>query len=247
MNRRMKYIFISIISIIAVVIAIFLILMPFNKGDGSAKIGNGENKTDVIKLPQPVLKGEMSLEEALYKRRSVRQYSDEPLLLTAVSQLLWSAQGITDKTNGLRTAPSAGALYPLEVYLIAGNVIDLKAGVYKYRPNGHELALVLEGDVRNELCSSALYQSPIKEAPIVLVITAVYERTTAKYGERGIRYVHMEAGHSAENICLQATALGLGTVTIGAFNDEKVKKVLNLPEDEMPLYILPVGKLKTGS
>ena len=247
MNRRMKYILISVISIIAVIIAIFLILMPFNKGDGSAKIGNGENKIDVIKLPQPILKGEISLEEALYKRRSVRQYSDEPLLLTAVSQLLWSAQGITDKTNGLRTAPSAGALYPLEVYLVVGNVIDLKAGVYKYRPNGHKLALILEGDRRNDLYASALYQSPIKEAPIVLVITAVYERTTAKYGERGIRYVHMEAGHSAENICLQATALGLGTVTIGAFNDDRVKKVLNLEEDEEPLYILPVGKLKTGS
>jgi len=247
MNRRMKYILISVISIVAVITALFLILMPFNKGDGSAKIGNGENKTDVIKLPQPVLKGEMSLEEALYKRRSVRQYSDEPLLLTAVSQLLWSAQGITDRNEGHRTTPSAGALYPLEVYLIAGDVIDLSDGVYRYKPQDNELVLVLEGDVRDELYKSAVSQAPVKEAPIVLVITAVYERTTKKYGDRGIRYVHMEAGHSAENICLQATALGLGTVTIGAFNDDAVKKVLNLPADEVPLYILPVGKTKAGS
>jgi SagB-type dehydrogenase family enzyme len=243
----MKYILISVISIVAVIITVFLILMPFNKGDNSAKAGESKNKTDVIKLPQPVLKGEMSLEEALYKRRSVRKYSDEPLLLTAVSQLLWSAQGITDKNEGHRTAPSAGALYPLEVYLVAGSVIDLACGVYKYNPDGHELVLVLEGDVRDELYSSALYQSPVKESPIVLVITAVYERTTKKYGDRGIRYVNMEAGHSAENICLQATALGLGTVTIGAFNDDAVKKVLNLPADEEPLYILPVGKTKKGS
>ncbi|MGQ9706320.1 MAG: SagB/ThcOx family dehydrogenase [bacterium] len=247
MKKRLKYTLISIISIVAVIIVAFLIIMPFNKDDDSARAGESEKKAEVVKLPQPVLKGEMTVEEVLYRRRSVRQYSDEPLLLTTVSQLLWSAQGITDKKEGLRTAPSAGALYPLEVYLVAGNVIDLDCGVYKYSSDGHELILFLDSDMRDELYKSALFQLPVREAPIVIVITGVYERTTEKYGERGIRYVHMEAGHCAENIYLQATALNLGTVVIGAFNDEKVKKVLNLPEDEQPLYIMPVGKIKTGS
>jgi len=154
---------------------------------------------------------------------------------------LWAAQGITDP-RGLRTAPSAGALYPLEVYVVAGDVVDLSAGVYKYDPHNHELLKVLADDIRAELARAALNQAWVKEAAINIVFTAVYERTTVKYGERGVRYVHIEAGHAAQNLCLQATAMDLGIVTVGAFHDEQVKEVLNLPDDEQPLYIIPVGK-----
>jgi len=195
----------------------------------------------IMKLPEPRYESYVSIEEALLKRRSIREYTDEPLTLQEVSQLLWAAQGITDPRD-FRTAPSAGALYPLKVYVVVGDVENLAKGVYKYEPYGHELLNFLEGDRRTELAEAALGQESVEEAAIDVVITAIYERTTAKYGDRGIRYVHMEAGHAAQNLCLQATAMDLGTVTVGAFYDEQVKKVLNLPEDEQPLYIMPVGK-----
>jgi SagB-type dehydrogenase family enzyme len=195
----------------------------------------------IITLPAPRLSGGVSLEETLLKRRSVREYASLALTPEEVSQLLWSAQGITAEW-GARTAPSAGALYPLEVYLVVGNVEDVAAGVYKYRPEKHELVKVRDGDVREELTEAALRQGCVRNGAIDIVMAAVYERTTKKYGERGIRYVHMEAGHAAQNICLQATALNLGAVTVGAFYDEKVKLILSLPEDEVPLYIIPVGK-----
>ena len=194
-----------------------------------------------IGLPEPRIDGGISLEESLFKRRSVRDYSGEPLALEEVSQLLWAAQGTTANWGG-RTAPSAGALYPLEVYVIVGDVRNLAAGVYRYDPNGHELAMAAAGDIRAELASAALGQTSVKDGAIDLVFTAVYQRTTRKYGDRGVRYVHMEAGHAAQNICLQATAMGLGAVTIGAFHDEEVGRLLNLPRDEEPLYIIPVGK-----
>jgi SagB-type dehydrogenase family enzyme len=167
--------------------------------------------------------------------------SDQPLTLQEVSQLLWAAQGITDP-RGFRTAPSAGGLYPLEIYLVVGEVEILDRGVYRYRPQGHILVKVLDGDRRTGLAETALGQAWVREAAIDIVIVAVYERTAVKYGDRGIRYVHMEAGHAAQNLCLQATAIGLGTVTIGAFHDEQVKEVLRSLEDEQPLYVMPVGK-----
>lgn len=194
-----------------------------------------------INLPEPRYDSNVSIEEALLKRRSVREYTDEPLTLQQVSQLLWATQGITDP-RGYRTAPSAGGLYPLEVYVVVGNVENLGEGVYKYKPHEHELVKVLDGDKREELTTAALGQTWVKEGTINIVITAVYERTTVKYGDRGIRYVHMEAGHAAQNLCLQATAMDLGTVTVGAFYDEQVKEVLNLLENEQPLYIIPIGK-----
>lgn len=195
-----------------------------------------------VKLPDPRLKGSISLEEAIFKRRSVRDYSGKPLMLEQVSQLLWSAQGITGKA-GERTAPSAGALYPLEVYLIAGDVVSLSPGVYIYHPGRHELIKVSTKDIRGELAAAALGQGCVKEGAVSIVIAAVYERTTGKYGDRGVRYVHMEAGHAAQNIYLQATALDLGAVVIGAFYDDKVKEILGLSGEERPLYIMPVGKL----
>ena len=194
-----------------------------------------------IELPEPRYESKVSIEEALLSRRSIREYTGEPLTLQEVSQLLWAAQGITDP-RGFRTAPSAGALYPLELYVVVGDVENLAKGVYRYEPQEHELIKVLDGDQRLEVAKAALKQESVEKAAIDIVVTAVYERTTVKYGDRGIRYVHMEVGHAAQNLCLQATAMNLGTVTVGAFYDEQVKEVLNLPENEHPLYIIPVGK-----
>ena len=195
-----------------------------------------------LDLPQPQIEGEVSLEETLQMRRSVREYADAPLALDEVSQLLWAAQGITSDWGG-RTAPSAGALYPLEVYLVAGNVEDLEPGVFRYDPSAHRLLKAKGGDVRAELCEVSLGQEAVRNGAIDIVIAAVYERTEVKYGDRAARYVHMEAGHAAQNIYLQAAALELGTVTIGAFSDDAVARVLDLPEDEAPLYVIPVGRL----
>jgi SagB-type dehydrogenase family enzyme len=172
----------------------------------------------------------------------VRAYRDEPLALAEVSQLLWAAQGITDPASGHRTAPSAGALYPLELYVVAGRIDGLPPGVYRYVPRAHSLTPVKNGDQRKALYESVLRQSAVRDAPAVLVISAVYERTTGKYGERGIRYVHMEAGHAAQNALLQAVALGLGAVVIGAFDDDGVRQAVGMPAAEQPLYVVPVGK-----
>jgi SagB-type dehydrogenase family enzyme len=207
----------------------------------SAPTANLEGGKMRRKLPAPKTHSDVSLEESLIKRRSLREYSGESLTLEEVSQLLWAAQGITAPWGG-RTVPSAGALYPLEVVVIVGNVRDLAAGVYRYDPKGHELIMIAEGDKRSQLAAAALGQSPVKNGAVDLVFTAVYRRTTGKYGDRGIQYVHMEAGHAAQNVCLQATAMGLGTVPIGAFSDEQVSSLLTLPQDEKPLYIIPVGK-----
>jgi SagB-type dehydrogenase family enzyme len=194
-----------------------------------------------IKLPEPRYKSNVSVEETLLKRRSIREYASEPLKLQEVSQLLWAAQGITDP-RGLRTAPSAGALYPLNVYLVVGNVVNLTEGLYKYLPETHEILKVIDGDMKRELARAAMGQSSVENAPIDIVITAVYETTTGKYREKGIRYVHIEVGHTAQNLCLQATAMGLGIVTVGGFDDSEVKEVLNLSESEQPLYIIPIGR-----
>ena len=194
-----------------------------------------------IKLPKPKYDSDVSLEESLAKRRSVRNYTGEQLTLEEVSQLLWAAQGTTSDAGG-RTAPSAGALYPLEVYVVVGDVQDMAIGIYLYKPKKHEVVMTADKDVRHKLADAALGQSCVKNAAIDLVFTAVYQRTTLKYGDRGIKYVHMEIGHAAANVCLQATAMNLGAATIGAFNDQEVSKILNLPKDEEPLYIIPVGK-----
>ena len=194
-----------------------------------------------IRLPEPRYESDVPIEQSLLQRRSIRSYTGEPLTLQEVSQLLWAAQGITNP-RGFRTAPSAGALYPLEVYVVCGQVEDLTSGVYRYEPGEHQLVRIMDGDRRAELARAALGQSCVEEGAIAIVFTAVYDRTTAKYGDRGISYVHIEVGHAAQNLCLQATALGLGVVTVGAFYDEKVTKLLNLLEAEQPLYIIPVGR-----
>jgi len=225
---------------------IFIVIwgMPLGfiiSSSGKKREGKATVISQIILLSEPRYDSQTSVEKALLKRRSIREYKSEALTLEEISQILWAAQGITNQ-EGFRTAPSAGALYPLEVYLVVGNVRGLSDGVYKYRPSGHRLVRILEGDKRGTLSVAALNQICIKEAPIDIVFSAVYKRTTIKYGKRGIRYVHMEVGHAAQNVYLEAVSLNLGTVTIGAFHDNIVKKVLNMPKEEHPLYIMPVGR-----
>jgi len=200
------------------------------------------DKEDKIKLSEPRYKSQVSVEEAILKRRSIRNYLDKPLELEKISQLLWSAQGITDKERKLRAVPSAGALYPLEIYIIVGNVSSLKEGIYRYDPFNHEIIRFREGNYRNNLSLTAHGQSCVKNGAVSIVFAAVYERVTKKYGDRGIGYIYMEAGHAAQNVYLQAEALNLSTVVVGAFVDDKVKDVVGLKEEESPLCILPVGK-----
>jgi len=194
-----------------------------------------------VALPKPSLEGEVSVERAMALRRSLRKFAPEPLALSAMSQLLWAAQGITHP-DGRRTAPSAGALYPLEVYLIAGAVSGVRPGVYRYDPQRHRLLHRSEGDLRAGVAKAAFFQDWVAEAPAIFVLAAVYQRTARKYGERAARYVHMEVGHAAQNIHLQAGALGLGTTMVGAFRDEELERMLGLPEQAKPLGLLPIGK-----
>jgi SagB-type dehydrogenase family enzyme len=236
-------------GIVAVVIVTALVLsfsLLFPRKPAESITADDVQKIELgvrIQLPEPRYQSETSLEEALSQRRSIRAYSGDNLTLEEVSQLLWAAQGITDPEGKKRTAPSAGALYPLELYIVVGDVEGLDKGVYRFIPQGHELVKVRDGDLRAELADAALGQGSVRAAAIDLVFTAVYERTTAKYNERGIRYVHMEAGHAAQNVYLQAVALDLGTVTIGAFGDAEVKQIMHLEEQEDPLYIMSVGRL----
>jgi len=196
-----------------------------------------------VKLPKPRYSSSVSVEKAMLERRSVRSYKDEPLTIEIVSQLLWAAQGITNN-RGFRTAPSGGALYPLEVYVVAGNVTGLPAGIYSYKPHGHELVRTQKGDKRKVLSDATLRQLYVKEAPLVIVFSAVYERITKKYGERGNRYAVIEVGHAAQNVYLQAVSLNLGTVAVGAFRDDEVKKIMKMEDGEHPLYLMPIGKKK---
>lgn len=236
----MKY---RLVLIIAVVLLLVIIggtmFNLFLKPETPSK----SPESNWINLPPPAQQSQISIEEALARRRSVREYSSNPLTVAEISQILWAAQGINRK-GGYRTAPSAGALYPLEVYLVSGEVKNLDPGIYRYHPDGHKLEKTLDGDKRDVLSKAALGQESINSAPAVILIAAVYERTALKYGERASRYVHMEVGSAAENIYLQAVSLDLGTVFIGAFYDDQVQKVLKLDQDEAPLSIMPIGRLK---
>ena len=195
----------------------------------------------LIKLPEPELTGSQSVEQLLHQRRSVRTYQKAALDLAEVGQLLWSAQGISD-AKGLRTAPSAGALYPLKLFVVVGDVNDLSPGIYQYNPEEHSLLKTADGDLRKSLQEAAPDQSCIGDAAVIFVFTAIYRRTTWKYGDRGVHYVHMEVGHAGQNLFLQAESLHLGTVVVGAFNDDEVRGVLNLDIDIQPLSIMPVGR-----
>ncbi|UXD21203.1 nitroreductase [Ignicoccus pacificus DSM 13166] len=191
-----------------------------------------------VALPPPVLRGKVSLEEAVMRRRSIRKYSARPLSIEEISQILWAAYGISDPMEGRHTAPSAGALYPIRIYLVLGEG-PLEPGIYKYKPHRHELCLIKRGDPREELYEASLEQEWILDAPAVLVIAADFTVTTSVYGNRGIRYVWMEFGHVSENVYLQAAAMGLGTVAVGAFADEEVKRILGIEEEVG--YLMPLG------
>ncbi len=198
----------------------------------------GMKKRVIISLPPPKTKGTMSLEEAIQKRRSVRTYSAKELNQGEISQLLWAVQGITDKERGLRAAPSAGALYPLEIYLVEKN------GVFYYNVVHHSLTQRSGEDVRSKLAQASWEQSFIAKAPISIVICVERDRMTGKYGSRGNRYVDIEVGHAAENLHLQAVAIGLASVPVGAFDDDQVHNILGLPEGQDVLYIIPIGYAK---
>jgi SagB-type dehydrogenase family enzyme len=196
-----------------------------------------------VALPKPRLESGVSVEEALLNRRSQRNFAAAPLTVAELGQLLWAAQGETS-SKGLRAAPSAGALYPLELYVVAGSVTGLATGVYRYLPKSHTLRRVIASDRRAELSQGAWRHHSVTDAPASLVFAAVYARTTRKYGGRGVRYVHMDAAHAAENVYLQAAALDLATFVIGGFEDAAVAKAVGLPAAEEPLAIMPVGKPK---
>ncbi len=206
-------------------------------------IGKADNEVakKTVRLPKPATEGSVSLEKALATRRSIRSFSDKPLTMAHVSQLLWAAQGITEPKRGLRAAPSAGACYPISLYLAAGKVEGLDPGIYLYSPAGHLLLRKSSADGRGDLARAAIGQSCVGTAPAVLALAADYGRIKPRYGDRSARYTDMEAGHIGQNVSLQAVALGLGTVMVGAFDDGAVKKALGLPPEEAALYIIPVG------
>lgn len=222
---------------IAVIIVVIL-------GFGLSSFAQQEKKSEgKIKLPPPRYESPVSVEEAIFTRKSVRRYGEGSLTLEEVSQLLWAAGGATCDgiTGATRAYPSAGAQYPLEIYLIVGGVGGLAPGIYRYHWEKHELSVVQEGDLRPQLMQACYGQGMVGQAPVSLLFAANYGRTTGRYGKRGERYVHMDTGHAGENVHLQAEALGLGTVVVGAFLDEAVKRTVGL-KDEEPLYIMPVGR-----
>lgn len=196
---------------------------------------------EAISLPEPRQESGVSVERALSLRRTVRHFLKAPVALTDLSQILWAAQGITH-SEGYRTAPSAGALYPIELYVVAGLVNGLKAGTYRYLPVKHQLTSLGGEDLRARLARVALNQSWLADSAFVLVFAAVEDRTTHKYGQRGVRYIHIEVGHAAQNVLLQAVALSLGAAEVGAFDDEDVHALLGLPRDQQVLYLIPIGK-----
>ena len=199
-----------------------------------------------IKLPPPSFKG-IVLEEAIKNRRSVREYSDKPLTLEEISQILFSAQGITGEYAGsyLRAAPSAGALYPIEIYLIIQNVEGLEKGIYHYNVLEHSLEFIKKGDFKNEIFKAGLFQEMFLSAPLTLIYTAIFKRTTYKYDDRGYRYIYIEVGHIAQNVSLQCVSLGLSSCVIGAFFDDMVNKLIEVDgKEESAIYIQTIGKKK---
>lgn len=204
--------------------------------------GTSVARLPLVPLPPADTERGMALNKALASRRSIRTYTGQGLDKASIGQLLWSAQGRTSETGG-RTAPSAGGRYPLEVYIVTGRQNqDLEPGAYRYIPDQHALEpIIADADLRERLSRAALDQPWVREAPMTVVISAVSARTKAVYGERGLRYVILEVGHAAQNVLLEAVALGLGAVPVGAFDDDQVRRILLLSAEETPLYLIPVG------
>ena len=231
---KFKTILVVFIIPLIILIAILILLKDYQPKIVMVKSQN------IIKLPAPLYQSSLSVEEAIYLRQSTRDYKNEPLTLEEVSQLLWSAQG--ENKSGSRTAPSAGALYPIEIYLVVKNVKDLANGVYHYLPNSHSLEIYLNDDIVEKLTVAALDQEMIAEAAINIIISGIFERTAVKYGERAEQYVYQESGHVSQNIYLQCESLGLGTVSVGGFDQKAVDQLLGFAEGQMTLYIMPVGR-----
>ncbi len=231
-SRVISILIITLLCISVVFISVFAL---------SNKKGEIQMDKSLIKLPKFKVAGNISIEETLYRRRSIRKFLNDSLNLEEISQILWAAQGITN-TDGRRTSPSAGATYPLELYLISNKVEGLKDGVYQYIPDQHLLKVKKEGDLLKEIAGATYQVEMCSGAAGIIVITAIVERTVSVYGERGMRYIYMEAGHAAENLSLQGVALNIGSVLVGAFDDLRVIKALSLSKGEIPLYIIPIGK-----
>jgi len=198
-----------------------------------------------VELPKPKYRG-MVLEDAIEKRRSIRNYSKKAISMVELSQLLFAAQGVTGKMydKALRTAPSAGALYPFEVYVVVNNVQDVAQGIYHYLVLDHALELVKAGDFSGKISDAGLEQDMLGAAGVTFVLSAIFDRVRCKYGERGYRYAYMEAGHISQNIYLQAVSLGLGSVCAGAFLDEKVNRLVGVDgHEEAVIYLHAVGSL----
>ena len=238
-------------SLLSSLSLLLLLLGGYGRVFGGRREVGGESGVvsgEVIRLPWPSFEGRVSVERALSTRRSIRDYTSEPVSLEEVSQILWSAYGITETEYGFKTTPSAGATYPLEVYLVVNprgvshGEDFIEAGSYKYDPHSHSLFLVRRGDFRNDLYRAALEQEWVRDAAANLVFTAIFRRTTGRYGKRGIRYVWIEVGHAGQNVYLQATAMGLATVAIGAFHDSWVKEIIGASDEEEPLYIMPIAR-----
>lgn len=193
-----------------------------------------------IALPPPQLQGTKTLEEVLAHRRTVRTFSAEPITASQVAQLLWAAQGVTSP-DGFRTAPSGGGLYPLEIRVLAGKVEGLGSGTFRYLPATHALLPEQTGDQRAKLIEATGHQEWVTQGAAVFLISGVSSRSSVKYERRGVRFTHLEAGHAAQNLLLQAIGLGLEAGTIGGFDDQKVRTALALPAGEEPLYLLVVG------
>ncbi|MCP4349781.1 MAG: SagB/ThcOx family dehydrogenase [Desulfobacterales bacterium] len=226
-------------------IARSLAVIPFSSifFPGQGKSGKLKNKGEKMNLPKPVTDGNISLEQTIKNRRTIRSFESKPLKIEQLSQLLWAAQGITEDRGFKRAAPSGGALYPMDIYTVAGNngVENLSPGIYHYAPANHSVKLITEGDLRNDVAGASLWQSWMAKAPVNLVITADYARICSKYGDRGVRYAMLEAGHVGQNIFLQAVAIGMGAGIVGAFDDNKLISIMNIPKSHEPLLAMPVG------
>lgn len=235
----------SVKNILCILLILFLSIFSGHTFTGKAqnKESSGGEK---MRLSQPDTEGKISVEKAISKRKSVRKFTNSSISLEDLSQIIWSAAGkkVDAVTSATRTYPSAGGIYPFRLYVVVSRVKGLEKGIYKYIPQTHEIKLVEKGGFNKLLSEAALGQYSIKSAAVNLVFTANYFKTGARYGKRGkIRYVHMDIGHAGENVYLQAVAMGLGTVSVGAFNDSKVEKILGLKDSKYtPIYIMPIGE-----
>jgi SagB-type dehydrogenase family enzyme len=242
MERKKKFVLI-------ILLIVFISVLSLYYFSGQKKsVYTSRNIISITSLPSPVLTGNISVEEAIQNRRSVRTFSNESITIGNLSQILWAAQGITDNQSSLRAAPSAGQVYPLEIYIIVGNngVSGLEDGVYHYVPSNNTIEKVLNGDLRSDLSGIANGQPWVKQAPIDILITGNYLKMVDKYGDKDLstRFVDLEAGHVGENIYLESESLGLVTVSLGSFNEKQLVQLLNIPNNETPLYIFPVGHPK---